>query len=180
MVKLTINSLPVISLGEDSTITTNQYFVLGPFTNSYSYLWNNNSENPYLEISGNDLGTGSHTIWVVVTDTNTCQNSDTMIVTVVPYTNIGMTHNNNLLRVFPNPTGGLLHIEVSDFPDEDIIVKLFNQQGEEIISDKIHTENKGRIILLNIASYPAGLYYVQVITNNRHYFGKVVLEKLNI
>jgi hypothetical protein len=175
-ITVTAYMLPVISLGEDSTISTNQRIMLGPYTNSYSYLWNNNSKSPGFEISGNDLEPGSHTIWVIVTDSNTCQNSDTMIVNVLTYSKINMTQNNSLLRIFPNPTSGIVNIEVSDFHDEDITVKLFNQQSEEIIGDKNCAENKGGTIQLNITSLPKGIYYIQIITNNGQYFGKVVLQ----
>jgi predicted outer membrane repeat protein len=176
IITLAILELPVISLGKDSSIFSNRSFVLGPFPDCFSYLWYDDSQNPFLEISGNDLGLGSHTISVVVTDTNACRSSDTVIIHVVPITDLNVPKDNNRLDLFPNPTNGMLYVELSEFVDENIIVKIYNQQGLEIASNKMHVDNRDGNISLNLTSIPAGIYYLQIITNHNKYIGKIVVE----
>ncbi|HLO61275.1 MAG TPA: right-handed parallel beta-helix repeat-containing protein [Bacteroidales bacterium] len=175
IITLKIRELPLISLGEDSIITTDQSFVLGPYPDNYSYLWNDGSQNSGFEISGNGLGTGSHTITVVVTDTNTCRNSDTLMVHVVPITGLD-AYQDNRLDVFPNPTHGLLYIQFIDMDEEDLIVKLYNQQGIEVLSNKVRVDQGDKKAELNLTLFPRGIYYLQIITNHSKYLGKAVVQ----
>jgi hypothetical protein len=150
--------------------------MLGPYPNEYSYLWSNNSQNPYFEVSGNDLETGIHPISVLVTDLNTCQNADTIIVTVLPLTGIEAPHSNHMFQIFPNPAKEFINIDVSDLVDNDITIKLFNQQGIEMFNKKFYIEHTSKVIQIDITSIPKGVYYLQVISSNMLYTGKVVSQ----
>jgi len=82
-VSVTINPLPAITLGNDTSIFRNQSIILGPFDDRYDYTWNIPSTDPYFDISGNQLGLGNHTVTVKVTDTNACSFTDSININVI-------------------------------------------------------------------------------------------------
>jgi len=86
--------------------------VLGPFSDSYSYSWSDGSTNPYLEITGNEAGVGYKTVSVIVTDTNACNKLDTVIINIVPTTYTQPNENKSTILIYPNPTDGLLSIDL--------------------------------------------------------------------
>ena len=57
---LTIYPLPVIDLGNDTTLYPNQEYTFGPFPEEYSYFWNDGSENAYFLFSADAYETGEH------------------------------------------------------------------------------------------------------------------------
>ncbi len=76
----TVNALPNVSLGNDTTFCMGGSVVLGPGF-GYATLWNNGSYNPQLNV----ISSGSY--WCTVLDQNGCQSiSDTVNVNVLqPY-----------------------------------------------------------------------------------------------
>ncbi len=69
----TINPLPVINLGNDTSFCQNDFLHLVP-GNFSAYLWQDGSTNSFYHVSQQG------TYWVVVTDANGCMNSDTITV----------------------------------------------------------------------------------------------------
>jgi uncharacterized protein (TIGR02145 family) len=160
-VTLTINSLPVINLGADTTIYSDQDFILGPFTDDYNYLWSDGSENPYLEISGSDLGLGNHQIIVIVSDINSCNNSDTVTISVVPYSDIHYIQNNNPIKLFPNPTNGSFTIDL-DKAYSNVNIAITEFDGRII---QMENYNNAKTINLKLDAEP-GIYLVTITTIN--------------
>jgi hypothetical protein len=175
-VELSVNRLPSIILGEDTTITRDQHIILGPYGNSYIYLWNDGSVNPYYDISANDIGPGLHIFSVEITDTNTCRYSDSLSVQVAFPTNTGNAWTGNELIVYPNPADKLLNIKISDFHAEDILVKLYNQEGELLKNTVTNTDNEGNIMPINISGLPPGIYYLKIISQTKQFMGKVIIK----
>lgn len=77
---VSVLALPVVNLGADTSICESNSINLnaGTFT---SYLWSNNATIATTTIDSTGTGVGAKTVWVKVTDANTCVNSDTMVVT---------------------------------------------------------------------------------------------------
>ncbi len=59
------------------------------------------------------------------------------------------------LRIYPNPTAGLLLIEVQDLPAERLRCRLFDATGRLLLDEALPQS-------LNLSSYPSGLYWLQV------------------
>jgi hypothetical protein len=175
-VELSITPLPSIMLGEDTTITRDQHIMLGPYNNRFHYIWYDGSVNPYIDISANEIGPGNHTISVLVTDTNTCRYLDSLTVQVVFPTNTGNTEIGIDLILYPNPADKLLNIKISDFPSEDIVLNLFNQEGELLKNIQTSTDNSGTIMPINISDLPPGIYYIKLITPKKQFLGKVNIQ----
>lgn len=74
-----VNELPNVNLGDDIEICLNESTNLS-ITGGLNYLWSNNSLEESITVSP----TTTTDYWVIITDFNNCQNSDTITVFVNP------------------------------------------------------------------------------------------------
>lgn len=162
---LTVNDLPVVDLGADQTIHTNESTTLdaGLFA---GYLWSDGSSSQQLVLDGAVLGTGVFDYSVIVTDDNGCMNSDTIVVTVeIP---VGIEDlDAHVLSIYPNPSGGLFTIEsdcrfaeITDINGRIITVVDFGTTGTQSI---------------DIRSYDKGMYFVSC-----HYNDNIIVRKISV
>ena len=91
-----------------------------------------------------------------------------LLSTLINYP-IGLTENtiiDKLITVYPNPTNGLVHIEI---PDQTIAnIKVYNMQGQII---KETTES-----LLDLSSYSNGMYFLKAQTKKGIYSYKLIKQ----
>jgi hypothetical protein len=75
-----VNALPIVNLGADTTICATDSLMLdaGMFV---SYSWTTNETTATIYVDSTNMGIGSFDYSVVVTDINTCMNTDTIMVT---------------------------------------------------------------------------------------------------
>ena len=74
------------------------------------------------------------------------------------------------LRIYPNPTHGLLKVEVSGLGADDICdIRLYNTSGQQLYS-----ADKSSSATINITSQPVGIYYLNVIINDEKTIWKIV------
>ena len=82
-IKVTVNSLPVVSAGMDTAVCSGQYAVLRGFGSNSTYTWNNGVTNlvPFIP-------SATQTYTVTGTDNNGCSSTDQVVVTVKPLPNV--------------------------------------------------------------------------------------------
>ena len=73
---VTVNTLPVVSLGNDTIICANSVITLDAENAGASYLWSTNETSQTIDVAASD------TIIVIVTDANTCSSTDSIVITV--------------------------------------------------------------------------------------------------
>ncbi len=76
-----------------------------------------------------------------------------------------------VLRVYPNPTQQLLHIETPGHAIDQLF--LYNPQGQLITKTPHTMRNTG--VQLNMSSEPPGLYLLRISANNRWFTEKLLL-----
>ncbi len=69
------------------------------------------------------------------------------------------------ISVFPNPTTSILNISVGNSNNE-LAIRLINQAGQ-VLQSVASAGTNGSVISMNVHNYPAGVYIVQVIGENR-------------
>ncbi len=81
----------------------------------------------------------------------------------------------NTFRHFPNPTDGLVTITTSSDDRQDILLFLYNLQGE-VLYDWSGTLQGGENLVFDLdrLKIPNGLYFLEMNSNNNHYKGKVM------
>ena len=153
---LHILSSPIVDLGNDLTISIHQDLILSIGLPDYLYLWSDGSDSSRCVISGAELGQGEHTYWVVVSDTNSCTASDTIVITVVDPTNTAFAPAGNSFRIYPNPANSLVTIEAEHADHYSINITSLN--GQLIYSTTI----EGSSHQLDLSTFQKGVYFITI------------------
>ena len=125
-----------------------------------SYVWNTS------EITQNISPTSNGQYWVIAGSAIGCI-SDTAFYNVNDLISGTISIQSTILKIFPNPTSGLINIY-----SEDIITELsmVNNIGEEVLFKNI-TPSK-----LDISHLPSGIYFIRLKVNNQIVNHKILLQ----
>ena len=138
-----------------------------------SYQWYNDGNiiggetdsiyNPLISIDGEYT--------VVTTDTNGCISSS------IFYYNISLDDVNLIdIGLYPNPTNGLLNIEILNNKDQWNI-ELYNSLGVFVQSSYIITKESQNKKLLDISQLPDGVYLIKLILKDETIISRIILSK---
>jgi hypothetical protein len=156
-----VNALPIVDLGEDQDLCTNEKITLdaGSFS---SYLWDNASTNASLELVGADLTTGVKTVSLEVTDENACVGSDEIVITVVDCENaISSIDLENNISVNPNPARNFIILSSEKY--NSFQVAIYSTLGELVIEiENLNTSNK-----IDISKLNKGIYFMNIMVDNK-------------
>jgi hypothetical protein len=72
--------------------------------------------------------------------------------------------------IYPNPTSGIINIDLENKNNRLIKIELLNAIGQVIMTE---TSESNRFTF-NLQNYPAGIYFVKLIEQNR----VIALEKI--
>jgi hypothetical protein len=157
---LNLFTQPIVSLGTDTTICLNDTVILNA-GNFVQYDWNTGDTSPSIETFSQFPTTD--TIFVIITDTNGCFNSDTISVNHVVCLGQDDLYNSGIMvSVFPN------HLQI-DLPSilPNTKFKLIDIFGRVIIDKDIHDDH-----FIDISNLHSGVY----IYNMENYSGKFFRE----
>jgi hypothetical protein len=77
------------------------------------------------------------------------------------------------IDVFPNPNSGKFEIKLNNQYYQDATVSLMNIIGEVLVEKKI---NNKKPVQFDASSFPSGIYYIKLQTENGTYIKKVCLK----
>ncbi len=150
-------SSSLICVGQNATLTA---------SGANTYSWNTTSTNTSIVVSP-VVTTGYYVTGV----TNGCSNTVTLTVSVSPCTGIdGATINNELLKIYPNPSNG----EFTLSSTTDIKLTLVNELGQLVKSITLNTSNNRSISVTHLAN---GIYFITGRVNDRSINQKIVVAK---
>ncbi|MBE0646400.1 MAG: aryl-sulfate sulfotransferase [Bacteroidales bacterium] len=109
--------------------------------------------------------TGAGTYQVQVTGSNGCLSamSDPFI-----WVGISETSFENGIRLFPNPTTGVITLSGESLVNRSFGVTIFNAQGKAVITFKNEFSH-------DLSSLPGGIYYLTILTDRSEYTSKKVI-----
>lgn len=135
-------------------------------TGSYTYQWYDNS----ADTSVTDLYTGSYPI--TVTDQNGCQ-LDTSISVNLNTVGIDEVEQQEL-EIFPNPTRGILNVNLQLNDPSKIELEVFDISGRKLMARSI--ENTSDLKMqLDLSQLPTSPVWIRVTTNKQTFYKKVVI-----
>jgi hypothetical protein len=118
---------------------------------SFTYLWSDNQTTALA------VGLAQGTYIVTVTDGEDCFDTISVYVDCT----IGIVeYAEPSLHVFPNPTYGLLNIELINFSTDHVLLNIFNSNGQLVLRKHINGVSEN----IDMSVYPSGIY--NVIVNN--------------
>lgn len=172
-ISLTVNELPTFSLGNDTTINSNDTLVISSDNVFDSYLWNTNVTTQSITVKGNEAGIGEHNYWLKVTDINGCVNSDTIIITV-DESNFVDNFKRNSIKVYPNPSRDFINIEFDNKFNSSLLVEIYTINGTKVYKNSINGNSLNDQI--NLSNLPNGIYLLSIKTKEKIEKIKIVKE----
>ncbi len=68
------------------------------------------------------------------------------------------------IKVYPNPTSGIVYIELDEMPDKDAFCEIYGLDGRRLSAQKLESQRE----LVNLSSFVDGTYILKVNTNNNN------------
>ncbi|WP_346861406.1 T9SS type A sorting domain-containing protein [uncultured Draconibacterium sp.] len=120
--------------------------------------------------------TGSYSFVVTATDTSGAMASDTFVLEVDGYpTAIGDIGAGSFeLNLYPNPTKGLVTVELQERSATDIEIKVMNVSGAEVFRKNFGANDK---IQINLSDQVSGMYMVLIEADGQRVVKKLILDK---
>ncbi len=170
--KTTLNAYPLaeIDIGADSTLCDGETLLLDAGIGFESYNWNNGFASTQTIIA-NMAGSYS----VVGTDVNGCNDTDEIIITYETCSPNAIPGNNAFeVLIYPNPTAGLLNINMGDkYKGEDLTIHVTNLQGQVLFTKEV---SKTSEISLELSHLPKAMYYLSIRNSTTSLSVKVILK----
>ncbi len=147
---LSVNSLPVFSLGNDTTLSFGDSLSLFTHSDFSSYLWNDGDTNKYKTIVSTDYDTNWIFLRLLVTDINQCQNSDTIIISIEDKSSLTNKETYPHFVVYPNPTLGIVTLKMLNDIDASISISIKNLNGVVLLNE---TDIEGEYFKIDLSEF---------------------------
>ena len=175
-INVTINTPPIAAFVASDTIllmpNTTATFTNNSI-NADSYQWDfddastSSAQNPWHQY--NDTGTYA----VVLIAGNECGNDTATInIYVENSTNIQQQATSSRLHIFPNPNSGVFELQFGTVALPSLNMTIYNVFGEKIHYQIIKSPNQ----LIDISSYPKGIYFLQLQNDEFVHSSKIVVR----
>lgn len=162
-ITLSVHNLPGFYAGPDTTMLLSHTIILDAGAGFSSYLWSTTETTQTISVVGSVVGIGAHSYSCTITDANGCQNNDALIVTVLDDTGIDPITGKATFEITPNPVTDFLMIHTADQQVQSIHLRAIDMLGKCMLNTT-YEANSGALI--NVAAWPAGLYFIQINQNN--------------
>jgi PKD repeat protein len=115
----------------------------------------------------------SNSVWYSFSDEDSWQMNIALAIFPIVQNTLGVNENDSedLITIFPNPSGGMYSISTEMFEGETSNVSVYKSDGT-LINEFF--EKNGKTFHVDLTSEPAGLYFIKVETKSKNYFRKVV------
>jgi hypothetical protein len=156
--QILILDIPVVDLGPDQKISTDDTIHLRPSGNGFTFLWFDGSTEDELTIIAKELGIGIHDIWVNASSIDLCNSIDSMLLTIDMGYRVYDKYNSRHATIFPNPftTGFFLKI------DSHEVLKNISIYGH---GQFYPIGIPASYPYFNVSYLPAGSYILRIQTN---------------
>jgi PKD repeat protein len=111
----------------------------------------------------------------VVTNTFNCSSSPSNTINVTT-TGIDVISNANLFTIYPNPTSGLVAVDIN-IANQPASIELVNELGQTLYSTVIKDCKATCTVNLDLNLFSNGVYFVKVISGSTTKFQKIILNK---
>ena len=151
-------NVPVVNLGNDTTICTTQSITLSTgATGNNTYLWSNGSTTSTLNIPAPG-GSGNSVVYSVnVTNNFGCDTEDSVTINYVICS--GLEDQEHLaFSLYPNPAHETLHLETARTPAPNTLFILADLQGKQLLE----AELSARKTAIDLSGIPVGNYLVML------------------
>lgn len=125
-------------------------------------------------LPGTKVNSGGYMEARIITDETYCANHRSLLV---EDDEMDTEDKNTLIskiqdfNIFPNPTTGIINIELSELPTGTIHVQIFNPIGDQILSSELKGVSRYEFDLMK---FPSGLYLVRLQYDSKHEVRRII------
>lgn len=171
---LNLNHAPIVNLGHDTTLCSNETILLDAGNPGATYSWwNGSSTSTHLVDSTFVGGVGTANFWVNVTDINGCSSRDTISVTWSICTGIDQIENISM-TIMPNPTNGVFTVDFGGLTGSTY-VEISDLTGKVAISETLNLTGIERASY-DLSAYAKGIYNIRIVNNSQVAVRKIVVN----
>ncbi|WP_303924985.1 T9SS type A sorting domain-containing protein [Draconibacterium sediminis] len=76
------------------------------------------------------------------------------------------------IRIYPNPTKGVLKVEIPDIDDIKPTLVVYNLQGKQLVYNIVSNQ----ISTINLSGHPAGMYIMKIVNGNESLDWKIIKD----
>jgi hypothetical protein len=163
-VSIDVNNLPTVNLGADITKCDYEAPITLNAGSQTSYLWNNNATTATIDV------TTSGTYSVTVSNAAGCSNTDEILVNLQDCA--GIVETQIFANIYPNPTSGLVNIDLSKTLN-NAKIQIVDLQGKILYAN---SEFNGQNLMIDLNSFSNGMYLLQIEQNRQISQFKLIKE----
>ncbi len=161
-VRLSVSE-PMVDLGPDSTICHNLSITLDAGAGYDAYIWSTGETSQSITIDSLSTGLGTHMITVIITDSLGCTDTDTIMVTIEDCTGIHEFSSSGRINIYPNPSEGIVNLEIQGVTDSRIELCIYSFSGKKIVCEQIERNFKnGYFKTFDLSTQPRGVYLIRL------------------
>ncbi len=165
----------LVNLGNDTSISISDTLFIDAGVEYYTYLWDNGVQSQKRIIYGSVVGAGTYTYFVTVTDSNSCQSSDTVVVAIVDDSGINTFSENVKINIYPNPTENIINIDINNFENSFVNIEVYNNLGIVLFDKKVNSINNNINETLDLSSLAKGSYFISIRSGNSRIIKKLLI-----
>ncbi len=176
---VTVNfaAIPEIDLGGDTAVCGGVVYQLDAGNEGSTYLWSTGETTQFIEVDTTGFGYGVQNLSVEVTSEYGCQNSAEVNIEFIDCTGIDEYGRQVNMKVFPNPGNGMFRLQLNNFNDNRVSVKVMDNSGVVVYENQNVNVNDNPVYKLNLTKMPAGVYTLMVKGKSTVAVKKLIVEK---
>ena len=167
-----VNALPVVYLGNDTSLCSWNTVLLDAGNPGGSYLWSTGATTQTIVADSALVGYGAQDYRVEVINHEGCSAQDTIKVTFDNCTGIPDTGGKPVISVFPNPSDGHFILDIRGFKGSSW--QLLTITGTVVVQSEISLELSKATI--DISDISKGVYILKVKHGFNIHYKKIVLR----
>ena len=175
---LYIAAIPLVDLGNDTMICTNDTLVLSAGNPGCNYMWSTTETTESIMVSSTIDAVINY--YVIVTDNIGCIGNDLITVTFVTCTSLEDNDKTPQINIFPNPSSGKFKIQISD-PESlrdksEVNMQIMSIHGQIIHKENFMINSSSFTKELDLSKLPKGIYFISFRNQNFVKTEKLLVE----
>ena len=173
-----VNAIPNIDLGADQDVCINHTITLDAGTGFTSYLWSTGATTQTINLDSLIFSVGNNDYSVKVTNSDNCNNDDTVTLIVDLCTGI-LTPEiaGSNINVIPNPSNGQFQIDISGLENKSYDLSIYNTIGSKVYGKIIESTGQStQTVNIDFSTYSKGIYFVKLQSEGKIKVKKIIVQ----
>ncbi|RLD68163.1 MAG: hypothetical protein DRI84_00490 [Bacteroidetes bacterium] len=170
-----VKTAPNADLGKDTSVCKKGVILLDAGNGYSQYLWSTGASTQTIPVDGS-IGIGTYTYWVQVWSAPDCYDIDSVDVSVMDCDAIIENENDYKIKVYPNPSKGLITVDIKGNVKDKIELTLYNAQGQLVYNKSIDYSSSHKLIKIDIRNLAKGVYTLRLHGKQLNRVEKLIVQ----